>query len=115
MFNTKPSSGLAAKTLSDESSLVRDEVSDEEADSSSSDVGSGSTSGHSTTHNGESQHSESTQNSLTHNETKAVNRSKIVVYTAILVAATAVGIATYFLMHLAEVDSFHNAVSKDSL
>ena len=51
--------------------------------------------------------------SLSHDETKAVNRSKILVYIALVLCATVTGTATYFIAHQAEVQNYEAAVSDD--
>ena len=48
--------------------------------------------------------------SLSHNETKAVNRSKILVYIALVFCAITIGTSTYFIAHQAEVQNFDDAV-----
>jgi hypothetical protein len=62
----------------------------------------------STTHH--TQRSESTKVSLTHHETKAVNRSKLLVYAALFVATACVGVSSYFLAHNQEVENFETQV-----
>ena len=49
--------------------------------------------------------------SLSHAETKAVNRSKVLVYIALVVCAVSLGTATYYITHLNEVATFEAAVS----
>ena len=58
--------------------------------------------------------SDSTPVSLTHKETKAVNRSKALVYLALLVAAISVGVGTYFVFRNAESRNFETSVSTQS-
>ena len=88
----------------------RAEADSEDAASSSGDSSSVSASSDpSTTRH--TMHSESTKVSLTHYETKAVNRSKMLVYLALLLAAIGVGVTTYFLAHQAEVNDFETGVS----
>ena len=53
------------------------------------------------------------QVSLSHNETKAVNRSKILVYVSLVVCAVITGTSTYFIAHQAEVQNFEAAVSNE--
>ena len=50
--------------------------------------------------------------SLSHDETKAVNRSKILVYIALVVCAVVTGTTTYYVAHMAEVQNFEDAVRK---
>ena len=49
--------------------------------------------------------------SLSHNETRAVNRSKVLVYVALVLCAITIGTSTYFIAHEAEVQNFDAAVS----
>jgi hypothetical protein len=51
--------------------------------------------------------------SLARAETKAVNRSKIIVLLVIAIAATACGTATYFFTKSEEEDDFHSQVRRD--
>jgi hypothetical protein len=51
--------------------------------------------------------------SIARAETKAVNRSKIVVLVVIAIAATACGAATYFFTKSEEEDDFHSQVRRD--
>jgi hypothetical protein len=48
---------------------------------------------------------------LAHQETKAVNRSKSLVYLVLLVAAAAAATATYFFLAIEEQDDFESEVS----
>jgi hypothetical protein len=48
---------------------------------------------------------------LAHQETKAVNRSKILVYLVLLAAAAAAGTATYYFLAIEEQDNFESEVS----
>ena len=82
--------------------------SDEESSSFSQSTSSPSTTTASGT--GHTHHSESTKLSLTHHETKAVNRTKMLVYLMLFLAATGVGITVYFLSHRSEVEEFEVAV-----
>jgi hypothetical protein len=50
--------------------------------------------------------------SIARAETKAVNRSKIVVLAVIAIAATACGAATYFFTKSEEEDDFHSQVRR---
>jgi hypothetical protein len=61
---------------------------------------------------GKESHASSTSGELSigRQETKAVNRSKLVVYLALLVAAAAMGTATYFYMAMEEQDDFESEV-----
>ena len=45
-------------------------------------------------------------------ETRAVGRSKVLVYVALLIAAAAVGISTFFLLRKSEKDLFESEVSQ---
>ena len=56
------------------------------------------------------QKNESPKVSLSHNETKAVNRSKILVYVALVFCAITIGTSTYFIARGAEVQNFEDAV-----
>jgi hypothetical protein len=51
--------------------------------------------------------------SIARAETKAVNRTKIVVLAVIAIAATACGAATYFFTKSEEEDDFHIQVRRD--
>jgi hypothetical protein len=99
----KPSKSVESLTKEnkDDAGSASDESSSLYSGSNSSDP--------STTHH--TQHSESTKVSLTHNETKAVKRSKVLVYLALLVAAVSVGLATYFLLRHSEEEDFQAGVS----
>ena len=55
---------------------------------------------------------ESTPLSLTHKETRAVNRSKILVYVALFVAAIGVGVSVYWISRRAEEHDCDVAVSQ---
>ena len=59
------------------------------------------------------QKNEAPKVSLSHNETKAVNRSKILVYIALVVCAVTIGTSTYFIAHGAEVQNFEDALRVD--
>ena len=48
--------------------------------------------------------------SLSHHETRAVNRSKVLVYVALVLCAITIGTSTYFIAHEAEVQNFDAAV-----
>jgi hypothetical protein len=68
--------------------------------------------GHSTTENSFKDASDSSSATpIGQHETKAVNRSKILVYLVLLVAAAAAGTATFFLMSIEEQDDFESEVS----
>jgi hypothetical protein len=54
--------------------------------------------------------SDTSQSSIGRQETTAVNRSKLVVYLALLIAAAAMGTATYFYMAIEEQDDFESEV-----
>ncbi|GKZ00827.1 hypothetical protein MPSEU_001034400 [Mayamaea pseudoterrestris] len=79
-------------------------------DDDSSSVSETSTSDPSTAN--PTQKNDSTPDSLTHKETRAVNRSKVLVYVALLIAAIGVGVATYFISHQAQVDDYETAFAK---
>jgi hypothetical protein len=64
-----------------------------------------------TNHTGEVSNASSI--SITRAETKAVNRSKIIVLAVIAIAATACGAATYFFTKSEEEDDFHSQVRRD--
>ena len=50
------------------------------------------------------------ENLLGHKETRAVNRSKFLVYLALLLAAAGIGTATYFIARRGESDGFESDV-----
>ena len=53
--------------------------------------------------------------SLSHNETKAVNRSKILVYIALVVCAFVTGAGVYQIARASEKQNFEKAVRNDLL
>ena len=59
------------------------------------------------------QKKDSVKVSLSHHETKAVNRSKILVYISLVLCAVVTGTTTYFIAHQAEVHNYENAVRND--
>jgi hypothetical protein len=52
----------------------------------------------------------SSESSIAHDETSAVNRSKVLVYLVLLITAAAVGTATYFFVAKEEQDDFESEV-----
>jgi hypothetical protein len=52
---------------------------------------------------------------IVENETKAVNKSKILVYFSLLVAAAVMAASTYFFMSLGEQDDFQSEVRSSIL
>lgn len=64
----------------------------------------------STSHTGNRSVEDMTKDRMTAQETKYVKRSKVLVYVALLVAAGAVGAATYVFTSRSETANFHEAV-----
>jgi hypothetical protein len=82
-------------------------MSDNDENEKSQSLSSESAEGTETNHTGVSNDSSI---SIARAETRAVNRSKIVVLAVIAIAATACGAATYSFVKFGEEDSFHSQV-----
>jgi hypothetical protein len=96
------------ETMSDNDAFLH-EGDNRSLSSESASLSSGT--GTDTNHTGEVSNASSI--SITRAETKAVNRSKIIVLAVIAIAATACGAATYFFTKSEEEDDFHSQVRRD--
>jgi hypothetical protein len=107
-FHKLPSHSKRIETMSDNDEFEH-EKDNRSLSSESASLSSGT--GTDTNHTGEVSNASSI--SITRAETKAVNRSKIIVLAVIAVAATACGAATYFFTKSEEEDDFHSQVRRD--
>jgi hypothetical protein len=88
-----------------------DEFEHEKDNQSLSSESASLSAGTDTNHTGEVSNDSSI--SIARAETKAVNRSKIIVLAVIAIAATACGAATYFFTKSEEEDDFHSQVRRE--
>lgn len=103
MFGPKTSTTAEAVMRSDEKDTPQIVIEASDQSSSSGDP--------TTTHHTDDRRSTKSDERFTKQETKAVNRSKVLVYVALALAAAAVGALTYYFTSREEAQDFQDSVS----